>query len=468
MRNFPVIALVGQPNVGKSTLFNRLTRTRNALVADQPGLTRDRQYGRGKMGDFPYIIVDTGGFVDKPDAIEQRMVEQASFAIDEADLLLFLVSAQDGLSVADQNFATQLRRLNKSIILVLNKIDGVDPNMITAEFYSLGLGEPVNIAAEHGIGLNSLMYQCQLKLGDLIATDLESAFDSDGDTIKIAIIGRPNVGKSTLVNRILGEERVIVYDAPGTTRDSIELPFERDHRAMILVDTAGVRKRSKVNQAVEKFSVIKTLQAIEQSDVVVMVLDAQQGLAEQDATLLGYVLDVGRALVIAINKWDGLNPDYRGQIKDEFERRFPYLYFAKVHFISALHGSGVGQLFPSIYQAYESAYQTLATPELTRILQQAIAEYPPPLVRGRCIKLRYAHQGGSNPPLIVIHGNQTEAMPETYKRYLINYFRRMLQLVGVPIQIELKVGNNPYKNKRNKLTPRQLRKRKRMLKFVKH
>ncbi len=458
----PVIALVGRPNVGKSTLFNALTRTRDAIVADYPGLTRDRQYGTGKVGDQPYLVVDTGGLSGDEQGIDGEMAQQVLAAIGESDAVLFMVDGRDGLSAADEAIAGSLRQCGKPVTLVVNKTDRVDAEIARSEFFSMGLGEPVAIAAAHNRGVKTMIHQV---LAQFPYQEGEEEEEEGG--IKVAIIGRPNVGKSTLVNRILGEERVVVYDMPGTTRDSIFIPFVRDEQEYTLIDTAGVRRRARVKEHIEKFSVIKTLQAISEANVVIMVLDAREGISEQDAHLLGFVLDAGRALVIAINKWDGLTPEQRDAVKRDLDVKLPFLDFAKVHFISALHGTNVGHLFESVQKAYASAMRKFSTPELTEMLEGAINSHQPPLVRGRRIKLRYAHQGGKNPPIIVIHGNQTDAVPGSYKRYLENAFRKQLKLQGTPIRIEFKSAANPYADKKNKLTSRQMAKKKRMMKFVK-
>ncbi|MES9843893.1 MAG: ribosome biogenesis GTPase Der, partial [Candidatus Sedimenticola sp. 6PFRAG5] len=398
----PVIALVGRPNVGKSTLFNRLTRTRDALVADQPGLTRDRKYGVGKLGNRPYVVVDTGGISGEAEGVDAVMEQQVQAAIGEADHILFLLDAKAGATGGDETIAEQLRRTGKTITLVINKSENLDREMAGVDFYGLGLGEPMPISAAHGKGVKPLINEV-LKT---VPEPLEEHTEEEVGT-QIAVVGRPNVGKSTLVNRMLGEERVIAFDQPGTTRDSIFISFTHDDKAYTLIDTAGVRRRAKVNEAIEKFSVIKTLQAIEEANVVLLVLDAHQGVSEQDATLAGHILESGRALVICINKWDGLDTDQRDTIKEELERKLPFLDFATQKFISALHGSGVGTLYESIDSAYANAVRKLSTPELTRILEWAVQEHQPPMAHGRRIKMRYAHQGGQNPPIIVIHGNQT-------------------------------------------------------------
>jgi len=457
----PVIVLVGRPNVGKSTLFNRFTRSRDALVADQAGLTRDRQYGIGRMGTAPYVVVDTGGISGDVEGVGMLMEQQVQSAIEEADHILFLLDAKEGCTAGDEQIAERLRRTGKPITPVVNKSENLEPDLARIEFHTLGLGEPVAIAAVHGRGVKGLIN------GVLEALPQPDEMEEEQEKgIQIAVVGRPNVGKSTLVNRLLGEERVVVFDQPGTTRDSVFISFTRDEKPYTLIDTAGVRRRARVNEAIEKFSVIKTLQAIEQSNVVMLVLDAQQGISEQDATLAGHILESGRALLLVINKWDGLQSEQRDRIKDELERRLPFLDFAKRRFISALHGSGVDTLYKAVDAAYASARRDLATPELTRLLESAVQEHQPPLVHGRRIKLRYAHQGGKNPPIIVIHGNQTDAVPATYKRYLVNRFRQSLSLEGTPVRLEFRSGKNPYEGRKNKLTQRQVRKRQRLKKYV--
>ncbi len=460
----PVIALVGRPNVGKSTLFNRMTRTRDALVADVPGLTRDRKYGDGKVGDRPFIVIDTGGLSGEADDLDGLMAQQAWQAIEEADLLFFMVDARDGLTSGDETIAAALRRTGKVVQLVVNKTDGVDANSAMADFYALGMGEPHAIAAAHGRGVAALM-DAALATLPVVADTADDMVDDD--SIRVAVVGRPNVGKSTLINRIMGEQRVLAFDRPGTTRDSIFIPFRRDEVAYTLIDTAGVRRRARVTEAVEKFSVIKTLQAIDAAHVVILVLDAHQEISEQDASLAGYIAEKGRALIVAVNKWDGLDAHQQNQIGGQLERRLPFLGFATLQHISALHGTGVGNLFPHIQKAYDSAMRELSTPKLTAILEHAVQAHQPPLVRGRRIKLRYAHQGGRNPPLIVIHGNQTERVPAPYKRYLVNAFRDALKLTGTPIRLEFKTGENPYKGRRNKLTGRQHKRKIRLMRHVK-
>lgn len=454
----PIIALVGRPNVGKSTLFNRLTRTREALVADTPGLTRDRQYGAGRVGERPYLVVDTGGLSGEQETLQGMVAEQTLLAVSESDVVLFLVDGRAGISATDEEIAKRLRRYGKSIFLVVNKMEGLDAALSGAEFHRFGLGQPHAISSAHGQGVSELMEAVLAKLPE---PEQETPDTHQG--IKIAIAGRPNVGKSTLVNRILGEDRVLVFDEPGTTRDSIYIPFERKQRQYVLIDTAGVRRRGKVTETIEKFSVIKTLQAIESAQVVIFVFDAQQGITDQDTHLLGFILDAGRALVIAVNKWDGLTLEDRSRIKQEIERKLPFLDFAKIHFISARQGTRVADLFGSVDKAYAAASKKLSTPELTRILEQAIKTHQPPLVHGRRIKLRYAHQGGHNPPLIIIHGNQTDSVPDSYKRYLASSFREALGLMGTPVRVEFKSSENPYKGRKNVLTAGQLSKRKRII-----
>ena len=459
----PVIALVGRPNVGKSTLFNRLTRSRDALVADQPGLTRDRQYGVGRIGNRPYVVVDTGGISGEREGVEVLMDRQVRLAIEEADHVFYLVDAREGLAGADEQIAAELRKTGKPITVVANKSESLDRDVAAAEFHSLGLGEPVAISAAHGRGVKPLVNRM---LADLPPEE-ENDAEAEQRGIQIAVVGRPNVGKSTLINRLLGEERLVAFDKPGTTRDSIQVPFEHQGRQYTLVDTAGVRRRARIAEAIEKFSIIKTLQAMEQANVVLLVLDAHQGISEQDATLAGHVVESGRALVVVINKWDGLQSDERDRIKSELERKLPFLSFAEVLFISALHGTGVGHLMKAVDAAYRAATRDLKTSDLTNILEQAIMEHQPPLVRGRRIKLRYAHQGGQNPPIIVIHGNQTESVPLTYQRFLVNRFRKAFKLWGTPVRIEFRTSDNPLKGRRNKLNTRQQQKRRRMMKHVK-
>ncbi|SER05899.1 GTP-binding protein [Amphritea atlantica] len=452
----PVIALVGRPNVGKSTLFNRLTKSRDALVADYSGLTRDRKYGEGRLGDRDYIVVDTGGISGDEAGIDYKMAEQSLLAIDEADIVLFLVDGRAGLNPADEMIADHLRRSEKECYLIVNKTDGLDPEVAMADFHGLGLSEPLPIAASHGRGVTQLV---EYVLAELPLRDEAEEEEERQRQKKIAIIGRPNVGKSTLVNRILGEDRVVVFDQAGTTRDSIYIPFERDEEAYTLIDTAGIRRRKNVTEAVEKFSIIKTLRAINDANVVVLVIDAREGVSEQDLHLLGYVLDAGRSLVIAVNKWDGMSGDEKEAVREQLRRRLEFVSFARMHFISALHGSGVGNLFASVDEAYGFAMAKWATNKLTRLLEDIVADHQPPMVNGNRIKLRYAHQGGSNPPIIVIHGNQTRSLPGSYKRYLENKFTSVLGIKGTPLRFEFKSSENPFKDKKNELTKRQVMKK---------
>ena len=464
----PIIAIVGRPNVGKSTLFNRLTRSRDALVADYAGLTRDRKYGRALLSGHPFLLIDTGGLSGGEVGIDAAMAQQSKAAIEEADAVVFMVDATSGVAASDQTVADMLRRIDKPVWLAANKIDGQNTDIALSDFYGLGFGEPQAIAASHGRGVSALSDQLLAYFG-LLDVDPVDVNDQrqDAPGIRIGVVGRPNVGKSTLVNRMLGEDRVVVFDLPGTTRDSIYIPYERHQETYTLIDTAGVRRRGRVSETVEKFSVVKTLQAIEDSQVVVLVVDAQEGLVEQDLHLMGTVIDAGRALVVAVNKWDHLDPDVREKIRQTLRRRLNFIPWAKIHYISALHGTGVGDLYGSIKEGYEAATTKFSTNVLTRILEDAVEDHQPPLVRGRRIKLRYAHQGGMNPPRIIIHGNQTKDVPESYRRYLENIYRRVLNITGSPVKIEFKSGENPFAGRRNKLTERQIQRRRRLMKFVK-
>lgn len=458
----PVIALVGRPNVGKSTLFNQLTSSRDALVGDMPGLTRDRIYGRGKKGEKPFIVIDTGGISGDEEGIDSVMKEQSLAAIEEADIVFFMVDAKAGLVSADAFVANLIRKNNKkNVYLVVNKVDGANPDVIAAEFHELGFENVRFIAAAHARGVRSLIEEV------LAPYEMIDEQESQTKGVKIAIIGRPNVGKSTLVNRLLGEDRVVVYDQPGTTRDSIYIPYERHGTPYTLIDTAGVRRKGKVFEAIEKFSVIKTLKAIEDANVVVLVLDARENIVDQDLHLLGFVLDAGRSLVIAVNKWDGMSAEQKDKIRSELDRRLGFVDFADIHFISAMHGTNVGHLYESIDAAFESATTRWPTKRLMQILEDAIAEHQPPMSGKFRIKLRYAHLGGINPPIIVIHGTQTDRLPGSYKRYLENTYRKVLRLVGTPIHFEFKNSENPYKDKRNTLTPLQAHKKKKTIKHFK-
>jgi GTP-binding protein len=459
----PVLALVGRPNVGKSTLFNRLTGTRDALVADLPGLTRDRQYGRGRFEGRHFIVVDTGGLSpESSDPLAALAEQQAQLAIEEADQVLFIVDAHAGLLPADKDIADHLRRLGKPVHLLANKAEGLGRAAV-ADFFALGLGEPEPVSAEHGDGIPALL---RTLLADVpMSSELET--DEDG-TIRVAIVGRPNAGKSTLVNRLVGEERVLASDQPGTTRDSISVPFEWEGRRFTLMDTAGIRRRARVSEVIEKFSIVKALQAIERAHVVIAMVDAHEEIGTQDARLMGLVAHHGRAMVLAINKWDHLDPDKRKFVKDMVDYRLPFLDYVPLHFISALHGSGLRELMEDVIAAYEATTRELPTPELTRVLEEAVERHAPHAVLGRRIKLRYAHQAGRNPPVIMIHGNQTEKLKDAYKSYLANVFRKAFKLIGVPLRLQFKTSDNPFKGRKNELTARQQMKRKRLLERAKN
>ena len=465
----PVVALVGRPNVGKSTLFNRLTRSRNALVADYPGLTRDRQYGKALVEEHPFIVIDTGGIQGNEQGIDALMAEQSLMAIEEADAVLFMVDARAGLTAGDQGIASYLRKQNKKVFLVANKVDGIDADSAVSEFYSLGLGEVHKIAAAHGRGVTQLLTlaltphieelsrpkaqendEFEGELVDDSVTDEErlAAAPQENDRIKLAIIGKPNVGKSTLTNRILGEDRVVVFDAPGTTRDSVYIPMEHDGREYTLIDTAGIRRRKNVTDVVEKYSVIKTLRAIEDANVCLLIIDAREGISDQDLSLLGFILEAGRSLVLAVNKWDGLEDHVKDRIKTELDRRLGFIDFARIHFISALHGTGVGHLYESVEEAFVSATKRISTSMVTKILDMAVFDHQPPVSNGHRIKLKYAHAGGYNPPIIVIHGNLAKKLPISYKRYLMNYYRKSLKIMGTPIRIEFRETSNPFAGKK--------------------
>lgn len=439
----PTIVLVGRPNVGKSTLFNRLTRTRDALVADQPGLTRDRHYGIGRVGERDYLVVDTAGFdpVAK-DGIMHEMARQAEQAIAEADALLFLVDGRAGRTPHDEQIAARLRRAGRPVHLVVNKAEGLERALVSADFHALGFGAPLPVSAAHGDGIKQLV---ELVLAPFPEDGEKDAPEESGP--KVAIVGRPNVGKSTLVNTLIGEERVIAFDMPGTTRDAIEIPFERGGKAYTLIDTAGLRRRGKVFEAVEKFSVIKTLQAIQEANVAVLVLDAAQDISDQDAHIAGFVLEAGRALVVAINKWDAVDDYQRDRLKEEVARKLGFLSFARFHQISALKSEGVAGLLKSVDAAYAAAMSNLSTPRLTRTMQTAIAKQAPPRHGTARPKLRYAHQGGMNPPIIVIHGNSLENLPSSYVRYLERAFMEAFKLQGTPLRIQFRTAHNPYASK---------------------
>lgn len=483
------LALVGRPNVGKSTLFNRLTRSQDALVADYPGLTRDRQYGTGKVGGWPYIVVDTGGLSGEPESLDAAMASQTHAAIDEADLVVFIVDGREGLISTDVEIADYLRRGQKRVLLCVNKIDGIGEDRASLEFHELGFEHLVQTAASHNRGIHSMIDAAADLLGvdpelrqpetrskrrrsrkPQAAVDPASGLETGSeqantpeflspqeDDIRIGFIGRPNVGKSTLVNRLLGAERVIAYDKPGTTRDTVAIPFERNGQQYTLVDTAGIRRRGKVTEKVETFSIIKTLKAIEEANVCVMLIDASEGLTEQDMHLLSHVIDKGRALVVAVNKWDALNSEQRDNVKTVLERRVEFLKFTRIHFISALKGSGVADVFKSIDKAHRSAFVNMSTPQLTRLLELAVTQHQPPMIAGRRIKLRYAHQGGVNPPIIVVHGRQADKVSQVYKRYLSNWFLKQLKLFGTPLRIEFRQGDNPFSPRSGKVSSKRPR-----------
>lgn len=453
----PVIALIGRPNVGKSTLFNQITKSRDALVADFAGLTRDRKYGDATYQNKSFIVVDTGGIGESEQGIDSYMAEQSKTAIHEADIIIFVVDARAGLLASDEQIARELRTLGKKVFLVANKVDGTHAEAAVTEFFKLGFGEPMHVAASHGRGVAQM-------LEDVLADvpEDENPEEHDKNTgLRLAMIGRPNVGKSTLVNRLLGEDRVVVFDMPGTTRDSVYIPFERNGRQYTLIDTAGVRRKGKVDETVEKFSIVKTLQAIKDANVIVVVIDAREGIVEQDLHLIGYALEAGRALVIAINKWDGMSDYDRSQVKMEIERRFDFIPWAKIHLISALHGTGVGDLYPSIHRAYESANLKVTPAKLTQILNDATEQHQPPQIQGRRIKMRYAHMGGQNPPTIVIHGNKVDKTPADYRRYLENVFRKVYKLEGTPVRIDFKTSENPFEGRKSQVDERTAARRRR-------
>jgi GTPase len=459
----PAVALVGRPNVGKSTLFNRLTATRDALVADYPGLTRDRRYGVGRAADRKFIVIDTGGLVSgDSDAMTALVAEQVEIAIEEADTVVLVVDHKSGLTAQDTAVAERLRRESKPVVIAVNKAEGVPGEIAEAEFHGLGLGTPVGISAVHGQGVDALL---RAALASFPAADEADPSLETEQGPKVAVIGRPNVGKSTLINRLLGENRLITSPEPGTTRDSIHVPVERDDKKFVLVDTAGIRRRARVSETIEKYSVVQSLKAIEDAGAVIAVLDARENVTDQDVHLVGLAAERGRALALAINKWDGLANHERRFVEREVERKLDFVPYASRHYISALHGSGIAELIKAALVGYRNAGVELATPRLTRVLEDATQANPPPLVRGRQVRLRYAHQGGRYPPLIVVHGTQAQRLPEHYKRYLENSFREALRLKGTPVRIELRTTENPFAGRRNKLTPRQAKHRRRMLRF---
>ena len=460
----PVVAIIGAPNVGKSTLFNRLTGTRDALVADEPGVTRDRQYGVAQAGDRRYLLVDTGGVTSAAETVQAQITEQAERAMDEADALVLLVDGRAGPSAADEELVRRLRRREATVYLVVNKTEGFTAATAVADFHALGVGEPVPISSAHGHGVKRLIVDV---LAGIPISEEDDPQAQDDDTIRVAFVGKPNVGKSTLVNRLLGEERVVAHDLPGTTRDSIRVPLERHGQRFTLIDTAGVRRRSRVDEAVERFSIIKSMQSIEAANVVTLIIDAREGVTDQDATLLEQIERSGRALVVAINKWDGLSDDDKAYVRRTLELRLSFVDYAAVHYISALHGSGVGKMMDAVVSAWQASMRKFSTPEINKLLEEALLRHSPPMVRGRRIKLRYAHQGGSNPPRIIIHGNQVDALPDGYKRYLARFFRTAFKLRGTPLWVETRVSDNPFEGRKNKLTQRQVKSRRRMMKHVK-
>ncbi|MBN1240402.1 MAG: ribosome biogenesis GTPase Der [Gammaproteobacteria bacterium] len=470
----PAVALVGRPNVGKSTLFNRLTSTRDALVADYPGVTRDRRYGYARHHGRTYVAIDTGGLgAEAPGEMQSLVEHQVDLALDEADAIVFVVDHKDGLTAEDERIAQRLRRSGKPVTVAINKAEGADAALAEADFFRLGFGRPFRVAALHGQGIAALL---EAVLEPFAPTEgagegEEGAEDDAGRGSRergptLAVIGRPNVGKSTLINRLIGQDRLVTSAEPGTTRDSIVVPCERDGRRFSLIDTAGIRRRARVSEAVEKYSIVQSLQAIEDAGVVIALLDAREGVTDQDTHLIGLTAQRGRALVIGINKWDGLSSAQRGRAQAEAERRLDFVPYAKIHHISALHGSGIAELVRSALAAYDAAGVSLPTPRLNQLLKDATTEHAPPMIRGRQVRLRYAHQGGRYPPIVVVHGTQAERVPAAYKRYLENRFREALRLEGTPIRVELKSGDNPFAGRRNKLTPRQRERRRRVIKHA--
>jgi GTP-binding protein len=458
----PAVALVGRPNVGKSTLFNQLTRSRDALVADIPGLTRDRRYGFGIHDGQRFLVVDTGGLGDEAGELSALAARQTEIALDEADAVVFVVDYKEGLTAADERVAEQLRSTNKPVTIAVNKSEGLAPELAEAEFHSLGLGAPVSIAALHGRRLGELMTRV------LVPFDAADVGELDGlqSGPHVAVVGRPNVGKSTLINRLLGSARLVTSAEPGTTRDSVLVPCERDDQNFVLIDTAGIRRRARVNETIEKFSVVQSLRAIEDAGVVIVLVDAREGITDQDSHLIGLVVERGRAITIGINKWDNLEPGQRRQVDAQIDRKLEFVAFARITHLSALHGSGIDDVLAAALDAYAAGGRDLPTPRLNAILERAMVAHPPPLVTGRRIRLRYAHQGGRHPPIVVIHGNRAERLPGHYQRYLINLFRRELKLEGAPLRLEFKSGDNPYAGKRNILTRRQVKRRQRVIRHA--
>ncbi len=461
----PLVALVGRPNVGKSTLFNAMTRTRDALVHDQPGVTRDRNYGVCRLlEDAPFVLVDTGGIGGEDEGLAGATARQSRAAAEEADLILFVVDGREGSSSLDDDILSWLRKLSKPTLLVINKSDGIDLQSALSEFARYGFGEAMPVSSAHRTGIDELLERVEAELPAQGSTE---TLDDDPTRIRIAFVGRPNVGKSTLVNRILGEERMIASEVPGTTRDSIAVDLERDGRKYRLIDTAGLRRRARVEEAVEKFSVVKTLQAIEQCQVAVLMLDATEGVTDQDATVLGAILDAGRALVIAVNKWDGRTDYERQQTESLVSRKLSFVEWAENVRISALHGSGLRELFRAIHRAHASATHVFSTSDVTRAVEAAYAANPPPVVRGHVAKMRFAHPGAESPPTFIIHGTRLKTLTATYKRYLENFFRKRFKLVGTPIRFLFREGDNPYKDKKNVLTEKQVAKKRRLIRHVK-
>lgn len=458
----PVVALVGRPNVGKSTLYNSLTKSRDAIVSDMPGVTRDRLFGICRRGERPFMVVDTAGLTENEDILAKGMAAQSWQAIEESDLVCLVVDARDGINPDDLEIAQRIRTTGRPMLLVVNKIDGVNEDNVRAEFSRLGIAGTLLISAAHNQGIADFVEEVLTRLpADAVEPE------ADDGVIRIAIIGRPNVGKSTLVNRLLGEERVLAMDLPGTTRDAVRVPLERDGRKYLLIDTAGIRRKARVGEGVEKFSVIKALQAAVEAHVVILMLDAQQGFADQDAHLLGEIVNAGRGLVLAMNKWDGLSVRERTQVNSRLDWGLSFVNFAKRLPISALHGSGLGELMKAVNQAHKAATREFSANELTKAINEAFEKHQPPMVRGRVAKMRYAHQGGRNPPRVIIHGSRLKDLPDAYKRYLENSLRDKFRLTGTPLALEFREGANPYADKKNVLTPRQVEKRKRLMRHVK-
>ena len=467
MSQLAVVTIAGRPNVGKSTLFNALTRTRDAIVADQPGVTRDRQYGIcWTRTQASYLLVDTGGIVSQAQGIDAQTLDQVEMALEEAHLILFLVDARAGLLAADQDILANLRKQDKPILLVANKIDGLNWDIEQPDWYRLGLGPPLAIAASHRRGLDDLQEYIEEALQPLLAA-ADSGAEHDSDSIRLALIGRPNAGKSTLTNRLLGEQRVISNAEPGTTRDSIEVSLQRDGRHYQLIDTAGVRRRARIQDAVEKLSVIKALQAVRRADIALVMIDAQDGLVDQDAHLIGQVIELGKPMLLLLNKWDGMSLDERQRILQELDRKLPFADFVPRLSISALHGSGIGELFKLIHHIHSIAATSFSSNKVTSLIKAAVKKHPPPLKSGRKASLSYAHIGGRSPLRIVVHGNRTDTLPTSYHRYLLNQVRDEFKLQGIPLQLELRDGKNPFAGRRNSLTRRQLEKRKRLQRHVK-